>query len=533
MNESKIQENDDITVADQGLLQDHDNFTGFGCKNNFKSHCLCDVLKCCLLKFVVDRAEKLFIDKKLRKRISLTDGNEQLALLSGSSQRFSGENVNYWSSSPKNSRVNRECNFEVKSARVDFTLQENKRVCAISNNLTLVRSKNGFDGTNAWNDDCIDESEVANAPSGCYSEFPWNLIAFFATLFLRFIGFQFTIFFSFVTFPIWLSYLLFMSLMFPLQTLRHIRGYSIDRLLTVLGVSSKKVTVKVQKSVGKVAIRFAWAFLSSIYVFFMLIGLLGSGFLFMGFMMRNILEKPIHTTETLNFDYAKSSPVAFVPITPGVGEPSSLTPQDSFEDEKHVGARVIPYNHKLQLTVSLILPESEYNRKLGVFQLQVRVEFLSTNGKVTASSSYPCILQFKSEPIRYAETIVMTAPLIAGLRSESQVLEIKTNEFTEGLEPTACFKVIVEQRAEYKAGAGIPEIYAASLVLKSELPLLKRMIWLWRRTIFVWASFIWFLTELVFVLLVCRSTIMTIGRPRIAYGKMGFQSDNIPWYKGH
>ena len=163
--------------------------------------------------------------------------------------------------------------------------------------------------------------------------------------------------------------------------------------------------------------------------------------------------------------------------------------------------------------------------------LQVRVEFLSALGKVTASSSQPCIMRYKSQPIRVVETIIKSAPVIAGFVSESQILNIKMDEFTEGLEPTAFLKVMLEHRAEYKAGAGIPEIYAASLSLESELPRLKRLIWLWKRTIFVWISFILFLTELMFALVFCRPIIIPRGRPRIPYTKKGLSQTSFPGTK--
>lgn len=67
--------------------------------------------------------------------------------------------------------------------------------------------------------------------------------------------------------------------------------------------------------------------------------------------MKHLVQNSIQTTETLNSDYTKSSPVAFVPLM-------------SFS-----GDRVIPYNRKLQLAVSLTMPESEYNHKLCVFQV--------------------------------------------------------------------------------------------------------------------------------------------------------------------
>ncbi|KDP27083.1 hypothetical protein JCGZ_20307 [Jatropha curcas] len=181
-----------------------------------------------------------------------------------------------------------------------------------------------------------------------------------------------------------------------------------------------------------------------------------------GLAMRTIVEKPVQAREILNFDYTKASPIAFVPIMPcsDVGNPSSLVIGKAANE---VGDRVIPLNHKLQLIVSLTVPESDYNRKLGIFQ--VRVEFLSATGKVIESSSHPCMLRFKSQPIRFVETIIKSAPLIAGFKSESQILDIKMDEITEGLEPTSYLKVMLEPRAEYMSGAGIPEIYESSLSL--------------------------------------------------------------------
>ncbi|MCD7470890.1 hypothetical protein HAX54_011092 [Datura stramonium] len=188
--------------------------------------------------------------------------------------------------------------------------------------------------------------------------------------------------------------------------------------------------------------------------------------------MRRLLEEPIESTKALNFDYTKTSPVAFVPLA-STGLSTPLISKLKIED------RPIPYNHKLQLTVSLTLPESEYNRKLGIFQ--VRVDCLSANGKVTATSSYPTMLKFKSQPIRLVETAIKSIPLVTGFQSEVQNLKLFINDFTEGFEPTTCFKVVLEKRAEYQPqGAGIPEIYAATLHVETELPQIKKIIWIWK-----------------------------------------------------
>ncbi|KAK8603137.1 hypothetical protein V6N13_085331 [Hibiscus sabdariffa] len=351
----------------------------------------------------------------------------------------------------------------------------------------------------------VNVSDVLNSSLGSYAEFLVNFITFLPALMIKLVGFQFKLLVTFFTFPIWFSYFVFKSLMFPLQAVGQIKGYFMSKLFRMLDQTGKTVKAKAKNSIWNLALRFGVALFWSSYVCFMLVGLLVSGFLLGGFIMRFLLVKPIQTTQTLNFDYMKLSPTAFIPLlsSPGVGDPSSTISKNDMKSSKEIGPRFIPYNHRLQLTVSLTVPESEYNRKLGIFQ--VRVEFLSANGKVTGKSSYPCMLRFKSQTLRFAETVINSIPLITGHRSESQVLNIKMNEFTEGLEPTTCLKVFLEQRAEFQPGAGIPEVYAASIALESELPRLKQMIWYWRRTIFVSISIMWFLAELVMILLLQSS----------------------------
>ena len=152
--------------------------------------------------------------------------------------------------------------------------------------------------------------------------------------------------------------------------------------------------------------------------------------------------------------------------------------------------------------------------QLFIVLVKVRVDWLSASGKTLSSSSHPCMLKFRSEPIRFLLTFLKVAPLVAGYISESQTLSLKFRGFTEGDVPTACLKITIEQRAEYRPGAGIPEIYDASLILESELPLLKRIIWYWRKTIFIWISIMSFMTQLLFTLVCCRHVIIPKARPR-------------------
>ncbi|KAL6992349.1 Seipin-2 [Sarracenia purpurea var. burkii] len=123
------------------------------------------------------------------------------------------------------------------------------------------------------------------------------------------------------------------------------------------------------------------------------------------------------------------------------------------------------------------------------------------------------MLRFTSQPIRLLQTFFKVAPLVAGYSTESQTLNLRFRGFTEGDKPTSCLRVMIEQRAEFRSGAGVPEIYEASLTLESELPLPKRIMWHWKKTIFIWIGMTSFTLQLLFMLLCCRPIIMPRGRP--------------------
>lgn len=135
--------------------------------------------------------------------------------------------------------------------------------------------------------------------------------------------------------------------------------------------------------------------------------------------------------------------------------------------------------------------------------IKVIVDFLSANGEVLASSGHPCMLHFKSDQILLVGTLIKGVPLLAGYLSESQTIEVRMTGFVEGIQPSTCLRVTLKQRAESGPGDGIPEIYSASFLLQSELPMLKRILWSWRRTIFIWVAAGIFVIELLLILTCC------------------------------
>lgn len=310
----KIHENGHVGNGEHGFQQTSDEILlGFDPTSSVKSRSLFFVLKCSTLKLLLGGADKVMIKDRRALKFKIPD------LAKGLEHDFEGKSGN-----------------------------------------TFLNS----------NTDYKNRLKVENFPSRDHNNlFPMNFMAFVMVLVVKILGLQFSLLVSFLMFPIWSTYFFFMFLLFPIQTIKQIRGYFMKRVLRIWGVTCMIVTSSVSKRVKaqktKVT-RIGWALFYSIYVCSMLLGLFTSGFFLGGFMMKHLVEKPIQTRENLNFDYSKTSPVAFVPLKDNVGDKTHIS-----------GARAIPYNHKLQLTVSLTLPESEYNQKLGVFQVLCPSNFSS------------------------------------------------------------------------------------------------------------------------------------------------------------
>lgn len=355
---------------------------------------------------------------------------------------------------------------------------------------------------------------------GELNDSPSNSLDYATGLVIRAIMFQVRVFIMLVKCPILLMLYTCMFFVDPFGTIRKGRVFSmwvLDRVrysvCEFIGPSALG-WFNEHKSFWNVAFRCGWGFLWSIYVCCILFTLLVSALVFSGFLVKGLVEKPFQMKQVLNFDYTKHSPVAFVPIIScsGVGGDRRFDESGGIGVDRWLNKRVIPSKQKVQLTVSLLVPESGYNTKLGIFQ--IRVDFLSSNGKTIGSSRQPCMLRFRSEPIRLITTFLKIVPLLTGYISETQTLDAKMSDFVEGDIPTSCLKVTLEQRAEYLPGAGIPQIYDSSIFVESELPLIKRILWYWKMSLFIWIAMMAFVTELLFVLVCCWPMIIPRTRQR-------------------
>lgn len=227
--------------------------------------------------------------------------------------------------------------------------------------------------TVAANDDTV--GDVANSEAEVGPS-PPNFLEFIAGLVIKAIGLQIHLFVMFTTYPMLFLYHSCMFFISPFRTIRMGKDFLMgimsrvwDSVCGFIGPPVHGLFTE-NNLIWKLTLQYGWGFLWSIYVCFILFSLLLSSLVTSGFMIKYFMEKPIHKREMLNFDFTKQSPVAYVPIISCASIDSS---KDS-EASNWIGARIIPPKHKVQVTVSLLVPESEYNRNLGIFQVIILIE---------------------------------------------------------------------------------------------------------------------------------------------------------------
>ncbi|KAK4433043.1 Seipin-1 [Sesamum alatum] len=221
--------------------------------------------------------------------------------------------------------------------------------------------------------------------------------------------------------------------------------------------------------------RIAMGLLAAAYVCMVLIivmvvaAVLGVG------LVRMWVEKPVYVRESLQFDYTDAHPTALF----------------SFGGLKAAGGAV-PVGQTLYVSLLLLMPDSDYNRDVGIFQLTA--ELISSGGELVARSSHPCMLQFSSWPIRLMRTFLMGVPLLLGISTETQTLTFPILKHKEVSYPrTEVVRITLIPRA---GTSSLPQFYDAELLVKSRLPWMKELVYRWKWTFYVWT------TMYIFIILV-------------------------------
>ncbi|TYJ38139.1 hypothetical protein E1A91_A05G423400v1 [Gossypium mustelinum] len=196
-------------------------------------------------------------------------------------------------------------------------------------------------------------------------------------------------------------------------------------------------------------------------------------------------EEPVFVREKLFFDYTEVNPTAVFCAGGGGFDGGCYR-------KKQMG---VPVGHTIHVYLLLVMPESDFNRDIGVFQLNA--ELISINGDVIGKSSQPVMLRFTSLPLRLARTFFMAIPLLLGISSETQKVKIEILRYKEGYPRSEAVRVTLAPRA---GTLSLPQLYEAEITMNSQLPWSKQLVHNWKWTLSVWISlyvYIFFLILLV------------------------------------
>lgn len=209
-----------------------------------------------------------------------------------------------------------------------------------------------------------------------------SLLLTLAGLVIKLINFQIYLSVKLFMFPRSLVYYLYMIVFNPFGLLKQFRECLFHKLKRIWKVMYEFVSpfmyewLREHRAIWKLGLKCGWGLLWSGYVCVLLVGILFSAFVMGWVLVRVMVEEPIRMERSLNFDFMEKSPVAYVPVAqPELSNDMYLGEEP--EIWKATESRVIPLNHKLKVTVSLTLPESEYNQNLGIFQVCMYVCIIS------------------------------------------------------------------------------------------------------------------------------------------------------------
>ncbi|KAH1155945.1 Seipin-1 [Glycine max] len=212
-------------------------------------------------------------------------------------------------------------------------------------------------------------------------------------------------------------------------------------------------------------------------------------------LVRLWVEEPVSVKDNLHFDYTEAHPTAVFSF-------NGVRSLKGHLKKKHIS---VPVGHSFFASLVLVMPESDFNRELGVFQLTA--ELLSVNGNVIEKSSQPCMLRFRSSPIRLVRTLMMGVPLVLGISGETQNINVDILKHKEDYRRSNSIRVTLHPRA---GTSSLPQLYEAKIAINSHLPWTKELVRNWKWTFYVWVSLYVYIVLLVSLLCCYRPLIFLV-----------------------
>ncbi|KAF8015389.1 hypothetical protein BT93_H1023 [Corymbia citriodora subsp. variegata] len=215
------------------------------------------------------------------------------------------------------------------------------------------------------------------------------------------------------------------------------------------------------------------------------------------------VEEPVFVRQRLHLDYTRLHPQAVFSFCGG-GVDGGVGLCEGFRHKKHVG---VPVGHTFSVSLSLLMPESDYNLRVGVFQ--VTAELLSANEEAIARSSQPCMLRFRSLPVRLMRTLVLGVPLLLGVSEETQKIKVDVLKHKELRHPrTVAIRITLIPRAGTMSP---PQLCEGQIAMSSQLPWAKEVVHNWKWSFHVWASLCTYVALLLTLLCCCKPLVLPSG----------------------
>lgn len=135
---------------------------------------------------------------------------------------------------------------------------------------------------------------------------------------------------------------------------------------------------------------------------------------------------------------------------------------------------------------------------------QVTAEVMLATGDIMARSSRPCMLRFRSLPVRLIQTSIMSLPVVMGITGETQEIRVQILKYKEGYPRTEAIKVTLKPKA---GSTALPELYAARIFINSQPPWRKELVHNWKWTFYVWSSLYMYIMLLMILVGCCKPII--------------------------
>jgi hypothetical protein len=141
---------------------------------------------------------------------------------------------------------------------------------------------------------------------------------------------------------------------------------------------------------------------------------------------------------------------------------------------RKVQERIVSPYSTFDVHVKLDVPDSEYNRKVGMFQ--VKAELVNSGGETILDSMRPTLLRYQSPLVRWMKTLAYWPFHVAGFVEEKQTIDVRV--FSKIRERRDFTRVAVKllPRGQTKNGL-LPEIYSASATISLRMNILQKALY--------------------------------------------------------